>query len=183
MQDYRKRILEELTYSLEGIDCREIEVLAKEIREAGRIFCDGLGRSRLAMQGFAMRLAQMELDSVMVGEVTAPAFREGDLLVICSASGASETLKYHARKAREYGGRVMLVTGKAESALAEYAIGRVMIPAPDKDAEEASRGSIQPMGALFEQSAQLVCDMTVLELMDQMGLTSGEMRKHHANIE
>ena len=56
----------------------------------------------------------------------------------------------------------------------------MLVKAQDKDAMGTS---IQPMGALFEQSAQLVCDMTVLELMDQLQLTSEEMRKHHANIE
>ena len=74
MPDYRKTILEELGASLKNVKETEIAELAERILEAGKIFCDGLGRSRLVMQGFAMRLVQMGLKGVMVGEATAPAF-------------------------------------------------------------------------------------------------------------
>lgn len=183
MKNYKEKILEELQSSLSDVKEEEICWLASEIRNAKQVFCDGLGRSGLVMKSFAMRLGQMGVHSVCVGEVTAPAFGKEDLLIIGSASGSSVVLKYHAQKAREAGGRVVLITGKEESALSESAIGRVLIKAPDKDEDNGKKSSIQPMGALFEQSAQLVCDMVVLELMDQMQITSEEMRKHHANIE
>lgn len=180
MKDYKNAVLKELKESMECVKEEEIVWLAQEIASARQVFCDGLGRSGLVMKAFAMRLGQMGIRSVSVGEVTASAFGPGDLLVIGSASGSSAVLKYHAQKAKELGGRVALVTSKESSPLTEFAAGSVLVKAQDKDAMGTS---IQPMGALFEQSAQLVCDMTVLELMDQLQLTSEEMRKHHANIE
>lgn len=183
MQNYRKMILEELETSLNGVKDAEIGTLAEEILKANRIFCDGLGRSRLVMGGFAMRLTQLGLKSTMVGEVTAPAFGKGALLLLCSASGSSDTLRYHAGKAKEYGGIVMLITAKPQSVLTEYASGVILIEAPDKDKKKEAGVSVQPMGSLFEQTAQLVCDATVLELMSRLNLSSETMRGYHANIE
>lgn len=183
MPDYRKTILEELGASLKNVKETEIAELAERILEAGKIFCDGLGRSRLVMQGFAMRLVQMGLKGVMVGEATAPAFENGDLLLICSASGSSETLRYHAGRAKECGGKVALITAKEQSPLTGYVSGEILIGAPDKDARKGEGASVQPMGTLFEQSAGLICDAVTLELMKRLELTSETMRKYHANIE
>lgn len=129
-----------------------------------------------------MRLAQLGFQSCMVGEATAPAFGAGDLLLICTASGTSPALLYHAQSAKELGGTVLLITANLHSPLAGLAQEVILIPAPDKDGPQAS-ASVQPMGTLFEQTAQLVCDMLVLQLMRQTGTAAADMRKRHANIE
>lgn len=183
MEKYREIIINEVETSINAIDLIQVENMVQEITKAKRVFCDGLGRSGLAMRGFAMRIGQMGKESALVGEATAPAFQAGDILVICSASGASPTLLYHAQKAKKLGGKVMLITGKTNSALSELADGMIIVYAPDKDQEGASKGSIQPMGSLFEQTSQLVCDLMAVKLMEKLKLTSEEMRKFHANIE
>lgn len=183
MEKNRTIIIEEIQTAAEALNLKELEAAVEEIRRADRVFCDGLGRSGLAMRGFAMRLGQMGKKSALVGEATAPAFGKGDLLLLCSASGSSPTLLYHAEKAKSYGGKIWLITGKTDSALAALADGRIFIAAPDKDQEGAQKGSIQPMGSLFEQTAQLVCDLMAVRLMEELGMTSEKMRKYHANIE
>lgn len=183
MEKIRNRIVEEITAAADALDPAQMQAAVKELKEAGRVFCDGLGRSGLAMRGFAMRLGQMGRKSALVGEATAPAFEKGDMLVLCTASGSSPTLLYHAEKARSYGGKVLLITGRTDSSLAAAADCMILIQAPDKDQEGEKKGSIQPMGSLFEQTAQLVCDMLAVKLMEELHLTSEEMRKHHANIE
>ncbi len=183
LKTYRDTVCSEVEELLLSLNLDEVKYMVQEILTAPKVFCDGLGRSGLAMRGFAMRLIQMGKESVLVGEATAPAFEKRDLLILCTASGSSPTLLYHAEKAKECGGKVMLITGKRQSKLAEISDGMVLIEAPDKDRKSEEKSSIQPMGALFEQGAQLVCDMMALEIMEQMGLTSEEMRKHHANIE
>lgn len=175
-------VAEEIMNSLNTVDYTEIEGLAGAIEEAGTVFCDGLGRSRLAMSGFAMRLTQMGFQSALVGEVTAPALKEGDLLIIGTASGSSEAILYHAKKAISLGGKVWLITGNKESAAAKLAEGMVLITAPNKDSA-GDKASIQPMGSLFEQVSQIVCDLTALELMERNQITEKQMRTTHANIE
>lgn len=180
---YRKQIISELANSLGAVEQGQINVLAAEFGKPNKIFCDGLGRSALVMQGFAMRLVQLGFSGSMVGEVTAPAVEKGDMLLICSASGASPVLLYHAQCVKERGGIVALITGNNHSLLAKLADYIVLIPAQDKDAAGGKERSIQPMGSLFEQTAQLLCDSMVLELMDRYGISSCDMRKRHANIE
>ena len=183
MEKYRERIIKEIETSLRAIDLGQMQEMVQIILDAKRVFCDGLGRSGLAMRGFAMRLGQLGKSSALVGEATAPAFGAGDMLFICTASGSSPTLLYHAKKAKEYGGTVMLITGKSDSELAKLADGMIIVQAPDKDQKGAEKGSIQPMGSLFEQTSQLVCDIIALELMERLEMSSEEMRKYHANIE
>lgn len=183
MEKIRNIIAAEILGAVGALDVSQMQAAVREVLNADRIFCDGLGRSGLAMRGFAMRLGQMGKESTLVGEATAPAFKKGDLLFLCTASGSSPTLLYHAQRAKSYGGRILLLTGKTDSALSVLSDSMILIQAPDKDQEGAEKGSIQPMGSLFEQTAQLVCDMMAVRLMEELQLTSEEMRKHHANIE
>ncbi|MDE7320447.1 MAG: 6-phospho 3-hexuloisomerase, partial [Lachnospiraceae bacterium] len=86
-------------------------------------------------------------------------------------------------RAKDYGGRILLITGNACSPLAELSDVRILVQAPDKDEEGQKRASVQPMGSLFEQVSGLVCDLMAVTMMGRQGLTSEEMRKYHANIE
>lgn len=183
MMDYQKKILAEISASFLAVKQSELQAVVSRIHSSGRIFCDGLGRSALAMRGFAMRLMQLGFQSCVAGETTAPAFGKDDILVICTASGSSPILLYHAQLAKKQGGSVILITGNAQTAVAEQADEIIVIPASNKDSIQAERSSIQPMGSLFEQISQLVCDTLVLELMEEFGISGDDMRKRHANIE
>lgn len=181
--DYRKQILAEVSTAFLAVEPLQLQAVATRIHGSRRIFSDGLGRSALAMRGLAMRLMQLGFQSCVVGETTAPAFGKGDTLVICTASGSSPILLYHAQLAKEQGGAVVLITGNRQTPVAELADEIIMIPASNKDSAQAERSSIQPMGSLFEQTSQLVCDALVLELMERFGILTDDMRKRHANIE
>jgi len=181
--NHRKQILNELSEAFWAVDESQLESVVKRIQHSGKIFCDGMGRSSLAMRGFAMRLVQLGLPGCMVGEVTTPAFGKDDLLLICSASGTSPVLLYHAQQAIRQGGTVAIITGSPASPLGELAGDIVLIPASNKDSNRLELTSIQPMGSLFEQTSQLVCDTLTLMLMEQMNISAEEMRKRHANIE
>ena len=67
--------------------------------------------------------------------------------------------------------------------MAGLADALILVHAPDKDQSGRQKGSIQPMGSLFEQTAQLICDIMSVKLMEELELTSEEMRRRHANIE
>lgn len=183
MMDYRKEIVTEISASILAVEPLELQAAVSRIYRSGRIFCDGLGRSALVMRGFAMRLMQLGFQSYMVGETTATAFGAGDILVICTASGSSPILFYHAQLAKKRGGSVVIITGNTQAAIVELADEIIVIPASNKDSIQAERSSIQPMGSLFEQTSQLVCDVLVLEFMEQYGISVEEMRKRHANLE
>ena len=183
MKKFRDLIIEEINVAVAALDLNELQTAVKEIIDADHVFCDGLGRSGLVVSGFAMRLGQMGKESALVGEATAPAFEKGDLLLLCTASGSSPTLLHHAEQAKAYGGKVILITGRGDSPVAGLADALILVHAPDKDLSGRQQGSIQPMGSLFEQTAQLICDIMSVKLMEELELTSEEMRRRHANIE
>ena len=183
MIDYRKQVLSEISKSLSAIDSTQLWTMVDLVCCSGRIFCDGLGRSALAMRGFAMRLMQLGFQCYMVGETTTPALEENDLLLICTASGTSPVLLYHAQLAEKQGGKVALITGNMESPVIKLADKVILIPASNKDSIESERFSVQPMGSLFEQTSQLLCDILALEIMESLGISTDDMRRRHANIE
>ncbi len=174
-------ILEEIGMTLQGIKQEEAKALVEALRMDRRIFCDGSGRSRLAAEGFAMRLMQMGFTASVVGEATAPAIRAGDMLIIFSGSGRTGVLVEHSRRAREAGALVAAVTTDAESDLAMNSHMQIIIRAPRKDRPEAI--SIQPMGSLYEQSVGILCDIMVLMLMERFGISSEDMYCNHSNLE
>ena len=57
-----------------------------------RIFVYGTGRSGLMLKALAMRLMQMGYQSYVVGETTTPSVGKGDLLIVASASGETQSV-------------------------------------------------------------------------------------------
>lgn len=177
----RDQVLKELGESLSEISMEDISGIGELLMEGERIFCDAAGRSRLQVEGFAMRLTQMGLPARIVGDPTTPAITSKDILLVCSASGETPSLVEHAAKARKLGVRILLVTAGEQSSLGYLSDDRVVIRAGSK--KRQCTDSIQPMGSLFEQSLGLFLDMTVLYLMERYGITSEEMRRNHSNLE
>lgn len=174
-------VINELKSSLSGIKEEEITALANMICPEKRIFCDGAGRSRLQIQGFAMRLIQMGFRAVIVGEPTVPAITADDILLVCSASGETPAMVAHAQKAKELGAKVFLITASENSSLTEICDQIIRIHASSK--QQTTDSSIQPMGSLFEQSVGILFDILVLHLMKKYGISNQDMVQNHANLE
>lgn len=164
----------------------ELEMLTQAVYQIGsekkrKIFCDGAGRSRLQVEGFAMRLAQMGWNVHMVGEVTSPALCAGDLLFICSGSGETKVLVEHADTAKKTGASLMVVTTNETSTLGKMSDHCLQVKAAVKSRRSAC--SVQPMGSLFEQCSGILFDLMILMLMEKMGISGEEMFRNHCNLE
>lgn len=105
-----KGMCAELEEALLGIDEARLDGLVEALLGAKRIFVAGAGRTGLLMKSMAMTLAQCGLPVEAVGEVTTHAIREGDLLVIGSASGSTKTMRLFAETARACGAGLALIT-------------------------------------------------------------------------
>jgi 6-phospho-3-hexuloisomerase len=177
-------VLEEIGGALRSVSPEALDQFQRMILDSKRVFVDAKGRSGLHMRGFAMRLMHMGLTAHVVDEVTTPAILGGDLLVIGSGSGRTASLVNHVNKAKWQGAKIALLTATPESPIAEQADCVILINAPTQKAGDASVGfSQQPMANLFEQSLGLVLDITVMQLMTQLNLTSEQMFTRHANLE
>jgi 6-phospho-3-hexuloisomerase len=182
--EYAVAITEELEHTVSQIDAKKGEQLADAILSAKRIFVAGAGRSGFMIKAFAMRLMHMGFVSYVVGETVTPNIESGDILIIGSGSGETDSLVSMAQNSKKIGSALALVSIFPESAIGKLADVVITIPAPTpKVKTDTGFKSIQPMGSLFEQSLLLTLDAVFLRLMEKQGKDSEAMFSRHANLE
>ncbi|WP_087006766.1 6-phospho-3-hexuloisomerase [Gulosibacter sp. 10] len=176
-------ILAELSTAGSGVRAEPDEAAVYDaITGAGRIFVLGAGRSGLALRMTAMRLMHLGLDVSVVGEVTAPAIRRGDLLLVASGSGRTAGILRAAENAEEAGARILAITTDPDSPLAGLADARILVPAPQKQ-DHSGVASEQYAGSLFEQTLVLLGDALFHELWQRSGAPAEELWTRHSNLE
>lgn len=174
----------ELAACVSRVDPEQLDNLMREIDAADRVYAYGAGRSLLQMRCFAMRLMHLGLTSYVVGDTTTPAFGPGDLLVVASASGTTSGVVRVARKAKDLGGCVAVLTTRADSELALLADVTIVVPAyTDKVPVSVERLPVFPGGSLFEQSVLVLGDALVMPLAERRGVPTNRMFALHANLE
>lgn len=185
VKQYTKDILNELLHNSEYLDDTQLSALADAIKDAHHIFTAGAGRSGVAMRGFTNRLLHLGFSISMVGEISSPHSHAGDLVIIGSGSGTTESLVALARKAKDIGIRIALITMDDRSTIAELADVVVVLPgvSPKLKHKGLDITSIQPMGSAFEQISFLAYDGVILELMDRMHETGETMFPRHCDFE
>lgn len=184
IQDKLTEMIQEISDILCNFDEKKAEEVVDCIINAPSIYLAGVGRSGYMMRAFAMRLMHGGIDAHMVGDTSTPGAKAGDLLIIGSGSGETESLKAYVAKAKKIGLKIILITGILNSALGAAADMVIQISAPTPKSDKSTRfNSIQPMGSLFEQCLLLYMDALVIGIMEKKGLTVKSMFSRHANIE
>lgn len=184
---YTQEILNDLMNILSHTDSVEIETVGHYILDCytkqHKIICAGAGRSLLMIRAFAMRLMHMGMKAYVAGETVTPAIREGDVLLIGSGSGETNALKGMAKKAKDQGAYLVVITRNRKSTLASMADQVLYIPI------EYGSAGLQPGGSTFEQGMLLLMDALFKELMDKGDfLKDGQsyddfIAVRHANLE
>jgi 6-phospho-3-hexuloisomerase len=149
--------------------------LADMLPRARRTFVTGAGRSGLVARSFGMRLMHAGLPAFVPGETITPAAGEGDLLVAISCTGQTGITDYIARRARQLGAQVVVLTAEPASPLAAAADKVVVIPAGGPD--------IVLRAAVFEHAASLCLDAVFNVLSERLKLDMTAFRQRHANLE
>ncbi|MFL0360836.1 6-phospho-3-hexuloisomerase [Curtobacterium flaccumfaciens] len=152
------------------------------IEGADRVFVHGAGRSGLALRMTAMRLMHLGLDAHVVGEVTTPAIRSGDLLLVASGSGTTTGIVQAARTAHEVGAAVVALSTTDDSPLSELADVTIVLHAATKT-DRSGTASAQYAGSLFEQAVALVGDAVFHALWARGGQSADDLWPRHANLE
>ncbi|MBZ0302351.1 MAG: 6-phospho-3-hexuloisomerase [Anaerolineae bacterium] len=188
MPDYNELVTvvtNEVRAALRSVDPESVTSLRQDITDARRVFVAGQGRSGLKMQAFAMRLMHLDQNVHVIGAVTTPAIGPGDLLIIGSGSGRTDSLVTFARRARERNAQVALITIAEESPIGAFAdtVIRIAAASPKLKDKDAPTPSIQPLGSLFEQALGLLLDIVVIQLMDDLNTDQDAMFARHANLE
>ena len=149
---YISEILQELQECLSSGSTAEFAMIGQLIDQAEKIFVAGMGRTGYVMKGFTMRLEQAGYEAYWIGDTNTPAAGKGDLLILGSGSGETETLKVYAKKAKELQIPIIVFTTCRESSLHADAAVAVVINADAKFKEDTEKKSVQPMGSLFEEA-------------------------------
>lgn len=163
----------------------QVQNLIKAIHNANKIYVCGAGRSLLMLRCFAMRLMHVGFDAYVVGDTTTPAFEEGDLLIVGTASGETSNLISIAKRAKGYGGTIATCSIFAESSLGKLADVFVKIPAyTDKLPVSAeNQPNILPGGSMFEISMLVLYDSMILPLAEEKSVATNKSFARHANLE
>jgi 6-phospho-3-hexuloisomerase len=174
--------LEEVTAILAQTTDESAERLVTAVVAAPRIFVMALGRSGLILRMFAMRLMQIGLAVHVVGDVTTPAIAPGDLLIVLSGSGRTETVVALARKAGSLGARVVAITSGAETPLAALADEVIVLPAGSVKHDLATPTRL-PLANALEQAIAIFLDCAGAMVAERCGQDNAAMMRRHANLE
>ena len=149
--------------------------LADMVPQVARTFLTGAGRSGLVARSFGMRLMHAGLPAFIPGETVTPAAGIGDLLVGVSCTGTTGYTEYLARRARELGAKVIVITAEVKSPMALGAHKVIQVPARGDD--------IVVRAAVFEHAASLCLDAVFNILVDRLKIDTDSLRQRHANLE
>ena len=176
-------ILQEIKTVLSQIDEKQVEILMDEILKAEKIVVCGAGRVGMAIRGFGMRLGHLGLQAYTLGDSTVPGIGEGDLLIVASGSGETQTIFDLVSIAKKNKSSIVAITGNPESRIGLLADSFVKITAPSKTKAVDNFISVQPMTTLNEQCLGLFFDAVCMKLMERMGETHDTMWARHSNLE
>lgn len=179
-------IIEELVQDAKQVNQKHVEDVENLIVAAKRLFIAGAGRSGFAARAFSNRLMHLGLDVHFVGEPTCPSIHEGDLLIIGSGSGKTESLVTKAKKAKREGANLATITIHPDGEIGSMADACIQIPGISSRVEGTGghkAASIQPNGSSFEQLSWLIYDSMVVDLMKKLNQTQKQMDYRHANME
>ncbi|MGC8542811.1 MAG: 6-phospho-3-hexuloisomerase [Vulcanisaeta sp.] len=169
-----------------------IDLLVNVYKADKKVLVVGAGRSGLVGRAFAMRLMHLGFRSYVLGETITPSVGEGDLVVAISGSGTTTMVVAAAEAAKKMRARVVAITSYRDSPLASYADLIVQVPGRTKVAKMDDYFARQilglheplaPLGTLFEDTAMVLLDSVIAELMFRLRKTEEEIKMRHANIE
>ena len=176
---HQQLIIDKISGILAATDESYDAKLIALVDSARRIFVAGAGRSGLISKFFAMRLMHGGYEVFVVGEIVTPSIGEGDLFLVISGSGETETMLAFTKAAKKQGAKIALISTKASSTIGDLADAIFQIGSPELYGKVAG----MPMGTVFELSTLFLLEATIAHVIHEKGIPEEEMRTRHANLE
>ena len=176
---HQQLIIDKISGILAATDESYDAKLIALVDSAKRIFVAGAGRSGLISKFFAMRLMHGGYEVFVVGEIVTPSIGEGDLFLVISGSGETETMLAFTKAAKKQGAKIALISTKASSTIGDLADAIFQIGSPDLYGKVVG----MPMGTVFELSTLFLLEATISHAIHEKGIPEEEMRTRHANLE
>ena len=125
-------VISEIQKSLFNVPDIQTKKLINEILKAKKVFLVAVGRVNLSLQCFGKRLSHLGIEVELVGSLTEKPATKKDLLLVASGSGESIVPLEVARKAKNIGCKIALITSAKKSSLRKISNFVVEIKAPTK---------------------------------------------------
>lgn len=148
--------------------------ITNQILKANNIVVVGAGRMGLMCRAFSMRLNHLGLRGCTLGDSNMPRIGKGDLLIVASSSGETQTIFDLVVIAKKAKAKILLITMNPNSRMGKKANYIVKMPIIVSD---------NPMKTGQEQWLMTYFDRLVLELMEELDETSVSMWERHTNLE
>jgi len=178
-QENQRLVVDKIAEILDATDDTYADKMTALLDGARRIFISGAGRSKLVGNFFAMRLMHGGYDVSVVGEITTPSIKEGDLLIIISGSGETEQLIAFTKRAKQIGAKIVLISAKSSSTIGDLADAVFQVGT----SELYGKVKGMPMGTVFELSTLCFLEALISHIIWEKGIPEEEMRTRHANLE
>jgi len=150
--------------------------------ENNKVFIYGAGRSGFIGRCFAQRLMHLGIRSCFISDAVTYQYEETDLLVLISGSGETTSTVAIAKKAKEIGGKIILLSNNPKSTIGKISDYIIDIKGKSKDVA-LSKETLAPYTSLFDISTLAVLDSIGGVLMKKLGVTEADIDKRHASIE
>jgi 6-phospho-3-hexuloisomerase len=147
------------------------------------IFVAGAGRSGFVAKSFAMRLMHLGFYVYVFGETIAPPVSDGDIIIIVSKSGKSNSITQIVENSKMDNVKFLSVCGSEECDLVEISEAKIIIDTLPQETISI-KGQKEPlelilMGTAFETCALILLDTLVVELMENLKLREANLADYH----
>ena len=159
-----------------------IDLILNVNKENNRIFIYGAGRSGFIGRCFAQRLMHLGIKSCFISDAVTYRYTNNDLLIIISGSGETTSPLAISKKARDIGGKLILLTNNPESSIGKISDLVINVHAKSKDKFKFIK-SLAPYTSLFDISVLSILDAIGGILMKKLGITEQDIDKFHASLE
>jgi 6-phospho-3-hexuloisomerase len=195
---FMQQMGESITKTAGTLDPAQMACFFDEMLFAKRIYVAGAGRSGLIAKAFGLRMMHLGYESYVVGETITPAFMPGDILVVFSGSGETQSMVSTCETARGLKGKVCVITAVPESRIGKMADCLVNLGDPtdtylhDKNSFEIRQltgkyrsvtSAFAPFGTMFETLALVFSDAVISSLMEVRKEETAHMKDRLSNVE
>jgi len=159
-----------------------IDHLIKIYTNNRMVFLYGAGRSGFIGKCFTQRLMHLGFKACFISDTVTYRYKTEDLLIIISGSGETITPNAIAKKAKQIGGTVVLLTANPLSTIGRLCDLTIQIEGKTKD-KATVNNTLAPYTSLFDISTLAVLDAIAGIIMEKLGVSEKQIDMRHATLE
>lgn len=159
-----------------------VDLIVRTYANNNMIFVYGAGRSGFVGRCFAQRLMHLGIKSCFISDAVTYRYHSHDLLVIISGSGETTSPLAILKKAKEIGGKIVLITGNPYSTMGKSSNLIIQVEGKSKD-KATDEETLAPYTTLFDIAVLTILDSVGGILMKVLGVKDKDIDQRHASIE